>query len=1064
MSDLDPKLLFEGGVQHLKQTEENSGVTEKMMKSDQMELPGYELLRTIGTGGMRARVYLARQNALDRLVVIKFLALEWNTPPDFMERFNREAQTMAKLRHPNIVCIYDFGRTKFGDAYIVMEYIEGSSLEQEIQARTLSIDQAIDITAQISSAIGESHRIGILHRDIHPGNVMLTTNKEVKVADFGLAKPIRLNEDEVLTKTHSLVGVLDYMSPERLDGNQEIDASSDIYSIAVILYQMLTTRLPRGAFPPASSLVRSPRKLDTIIMRAMHADSARRYLSVESFAADLSSVRNARHFLNAKRLIVGGMAFLAIGVAAFFAILPEEHQPAWKKHLQTHLIREGLFVAPSASAGGIGTYEAPFNTIKEALEHSKPGSVIYLRGGVYRETIFPQLSGKEKERVTIRGYPGEQAVISAYDILDQVTWERHQGFVYKTTLMATNALEEKGIGSYRVKVDGDRMREARWPNSESPFVLSSESWVKSKVGRLSDHAGQELPELARGLYQVDELPDLPWKKGTRISLMPGEGWWHIPGILQEARGKELIFSYPTNRNQVQDNMRPASGDRMFLWNSLSALDEPGEFFVDVEGVDGAPHTLYLWLPDNSSPSDHQIEITNRTMGFKGGAGCSFIRLSHLIFDSASIDCDETTKFIEFDTIAVTHLGSWDDLNEAAVSLYGSRHSFINGEISHSLGPGLLAGGDVRIKNNVVHHCVQSFLAMESVPTGSVIVRGNTFFESQNLGLHLGHNHKILIADNHLSRIGGGLATGYAAIWGWEPGNGKGSKITRNWIHDVRPHHGTDKQWRGNGFRIAGSSDTYYNFEFNNNQLWNIASDAVEVEQVCLVPKTAQFGISHNTILGEMSLKGFPDERFHAGFAMYNNIIGSLDLSGDPSLFPEFFTHNHIIHWDSSLDFEPIHHGSSGIVEEKDRGLLLGPGSPVIDQGIELPTGRQEFIGRYPDIGAVEYGSPIQIPGAYVREQDLSQLALNITADLESNWHVEVFNAPLGRKIPATLEIQFDSDSAVYRVEHTFYDSDRQRATAAFSIDSDPNRSSRVFYSIDGDRFFEGLPLITPKKD
>ncbi|MDP8954922.1 MAG: Stk1 family PASTA domain-containing Ser/Thr kinase, partial [Actinomycetota bacterium] len=258
----------------------------------------YELHRRIARGGM-ADVFLARDALLDRPVAVKVLFPEFATDPTFVQRFRREAQAAANLSHPNIVSVYDWGE-EGGTYFIVMEYIEGRSLAQIIKDEgRLHPDRAADITADAAAALGFAHRNGVVHRDVKPGNVLIDVNGNVKVADFGIARAANAREN--LTQTGAVMGTATYFSPEQAQGFG-VDPRSDVYSLGVVLYEMVTGRPPfdgdspvsiaykhvrEQPVPPSELNPSLPPAFEAIILQAMAKDPSDRYASAEELRADL---------------------------------------------------------------------------------------------------------------------------------------------------------------------------------------------------------------------------------------------------------------------------------------------------------------------------------------------------------------------------------------------------------------------------------------------------------------------------------------------------------------------------------------------------------------------------------------------------------------------------------------------------------------------------------------------------------------------------------------------------------------------------------------------------------
>lgn len=260
-------------------------------------IPGYEILQELGRGGMGV-VYKARQVNLNRTVALKMILAGSHASANAMARFLKEAETIARLKHPQIVQVHEFG-SHAGMPYFCMEYLEGGSLADKISSQPQSPGAAARMVEMLAQAVSAAHEQGIIHRDLKPGNVLLDSNGTLKITDFGLAK----EGDAGTTATGEVLGTPSYMAPEQAAGKvKEIGPAADIYALGAILYELLTARPPfKGAtawdtlqmvtgaepVPPSQFQAKIPRDLETICLKCLQKDPARRYSSAQALAEDL---------------------------------------------------------------------------------------------------------------------------------------------------------------------------------------------------------------------------------------------------------------------------------------------------------------------------------------------------------------------------------------------------------------------------------------------------------------------------------------------------------------------------------------------------------------------------------------------------------------------------------------------------------------------------------------------------------------------------------------------------------------------------------------------------------
>src|SRR6476661_1327797 len=275
-----------------------------------------------------AEVFLARDLLLDRPVALKVLFPEFAADRSFVERFRREARSAANLNHPNIVSIYDWGEEE-GTYFIVMEYVEGRPLRQVIREDgPIAPQRAAEIGADIAAALSFAHKNNVIHRDVKPGNVLISPNGQVKVTDFGIARAASGGAQEALTQTGAVMGTATYFSPEQAQG-RPIDFRSDVYALGIVLYEMVVGRPPfynenpvavayqhvrERPVPPRQRNPKIPVAFESVVLKALAKNPVNRYASAEELRSDLLRFRSGRQVM-AKPVAAAATAAAAMDAA-----------------------------------------------------------------------------------------------------------------------------------------------------------------------------------------------------------------------------------------------------------------------------------------------------------------------------------------------------------------------------------------------------------------------------------------------------------------------------------------------------------------------------------------------------------------------------------------------------------------------------------------------------------------------------------------------------------------------------------------------------------------------------
>jgi eukaryotic-like serine/threonine-protein kinase len=579
----------------------------------------YELGDVLGRGGM-AEVRYGRDRRLGRAVAIKMLRVDHATDPTFQERFRREAQSAASLNHRNIVAVYDTGED-FVDGhqipYIIMEYVEGRTLRDLLreQAR-FTPERSIEVTSGILDALEYSHRAGIVHRDIKPGNVMINGAGEVKVMDFGIARSLA-ETGAALTQTAAVVGTAQYISPEQARG-ESADARSDLYALGCVLYELLTGRPPfvgeslvsvavshvrEMATPPSALDPAIPRDLDSIVLKALAKDRMERYQSAYEMRADLERCAaglpvSAEATASTQLIGAGGYGETAMydqAPAAYDDVIDDYDEDDGKKGMSWGaLILAALAVIGVAALIGYlafrGDGTEPPVTVTNLLGQSEEQAQEWAEGeGLVLDVTYQEVTSDSDIGNVIEQNPPAGNRVDAGGTVEVVVGEAQDQVSVPTLVGMPQADAEREIENAGLSVGNVTTREtddsdevgrvveqspadgaAVAPGSSVDLVIGEEPGevtVPDLIGKSREQAQQELRDrgLNFGVQQQEESAE--HDEGLITRTEPRGGTSVEPGtsvdIWISSGPPEEDIEVPDVRNSNEDSARNALEQRGF---------------------------------------------------------------------------------------------------------------------------------------------------------------------------------------------------------------------------------------------------------------------------------------------------------------------------------------------------------------------------------------------------------------------------------------------------------------------------------------------------------------------
>ena len=707
-----------------------------------------------------------------------------------------------------------------------------------------------------------------------------------------------------------------------------------------------------------------------------------------------------------------------------------------------------------------GTLAQPFATITHAELQTAAGDTVHLHEGIYREFVLFRSTGTPAAPITYQPYNDgsgpDKVTVSGFDPITPGSngaghWQVHDGSIYKIQLSPNYGLIP---GASTILIDGIVQKIARWPNAPSPYDFHWNN-MASPQGAAHDPSseGPEPPysgTFFTATYTDAELPGEgpdEWL-GARIDTSPGTGVFRDTGLVIGSDAGGLTFRY---RPYLQSTAFVSEADPYFLWNHLRALDQEGEYFYDIEGVSGPPHTLYLHAPGGTSPAGHRVEIKSREYSFDLNWSRN-VRIRELEFLGGGIRCPVSSSHISMDDLVLRYCGSglnslWT--GRAAIWIKGDGHKVLNSCIDSSYGGGLITlGTNTELKNNVIRDCLLYGIA--SWESSHATVHHNTTFGIGSENIHM-YSPAGKFNYNHCYH-GGKRVTDSASMNSNYNGDLQGMEVAYNWVHTNVARRNDDHQWGGGrGIRMDTSPSNVF---IHHNLIWGISAPTLSLMLWALDSNQVNYQNSmqrvyNNTIDGQIHIAG---NGSIGGIDVRNNICTEIrEFGTDPD--PHIVRNNFL----TIGKFEDRWPGntidSSLFVSAPTGNFELLEDSRAIDAGENIPGVTYGTVhGIAPDIGALEYdgdSNPHWSAGAILRPGDARNLMFSLLKKPNGDHYLVASGMPEGRIPPREFTVRLGG--AVTLADHRLIYSTQSHTGEAYFRIEEENLSGviPVEFSLDG---------------
>ena len=701
-----------------------------------------------------------------------------------------------------------------------------------------------------------------------------------------------------------------------------------------------------------------------------------------------------------------------------------------------------------------GTLDQPLATILSAERMAQPGDTIQIHEGVYRESVRFLSSGTPARPIALQAYDDgsgpAKVILSGFDLIQPGVngvgqWQRHNGAIHKIQLTPDHGLS---IGESSILIDGEIQKIARWPNAPSAFDFDWKRMASPESATHDTSSGAPEPPYEGTFFTASyndlELPgsDPDFWKGARIDTSSGGGVFQNTGLVTASGPGSVTFRY---RPFPASSQFASESDPYFLWNHLNALDEEGEYFFDMEGINGPPFMLYLWTPGGASPETMQVEMKRRDYAFNFN-WVSDVSVRNITFYGAGVECPPSSSSISLEDLTMKYCGRGLDRlansPRAAIWLKGANHSVRNCDIDSSYGGGILTlGTGTRITNNVVNDCM--LYSVGTWHSSNIDVLHNTTFRNGDGNINM-YSPGSRFNYNHCYHAGL-RTTDVASMNSHYMGDLDEMEVAYNWVHSnvsrynperITAHGHSRLVWGGGrGIRLDRNPS---NVIIHHNLIWNISAPAFSMVLWSLDENQTNYRDSkirayNNTVDGLINI---PGSGSIGGHDIRNNICTDIrefgvELPGH-IIRSNVFTVGSFLHrWPGEGNL----FNSNLFTSAPTGNFELHSRAAAIDAGEHIPGITDGTVhGIAPDAGALEYRgeeNPYWAAGALIRPRDRSDLRFSMLVKPGGERFIVMSGLPKGRVPSSECRIQLGSE--ILAGHRLTYSTRTHQARAHFSL-------------------------------